>query len=153
MFRTKSLIFLSVVSIALIVSTAVIQEAGATLPGAVNINDSLSLDALNTVYNPSDTNGGQCPAGIFTISATFTNVSSSFFVDIAFEVARISTHVSLLGMTQNVSTAYLIVLPDYLGPDRILSPGESFSQDFRLCLNERRAFVFFVDAFGVPLNG
>ncbi len=45
------------------------------------INDSLSLGALDTFYNSSDP---RAPAGVFTISATFSNVSSDSFVDLFF---------------------------------------------------------------------
>lgn len=40
------------------------------------INDSLNLDSLNTALDPGD---DRAPAGGFTITASFSNISGTFF--------------------------------------------------------------------------
>lgn len=106
------------------------------------INDSLSLDDLDTAFDPGDT---RAPAGVFTIDATFSNISTDSFFDVFFEVAELTGGNEVLnadggpgGVGSQVSV-----------PGDVDS-GDTFVQTFEVGLQEASPFRFFVDAFGTP---
>ncbi len=106
------------------------------------INDALSLDDLDTAFDPGDT---RAPAGVFTIEATFTNISADSFMDVFFEVAELTGGNMLLNADGG---------PGGVG-SRVSVPGDvnsgdTFTQTFEIGLQEASPFRFFVDAFGTP---
>ena len=106
------------------------------------INDSLSLDDLDTAFDPGDT---RAPAGVFTIDATFSNVSPDSFFDVFFEVAELTGGNQVLNADGG---------PGGVG-SRVSVPGDvdsgdTFIQTFEIGLQEANPFRFFVDAFGTP---
>jgi len=113
------------------------------------VNDRLSQDSVSTSYNPSDP---RAPAGVYYISADFTNSSSNALQDIFFEVAMLTGGNQVLNADGGPGGvgATVSVPPESLGADGILSPGEAFNVVFEIGLAERRSFDFYVDAYGVP---
>jgi hypothetical protein len=116
-------------------------RAQITIPDVELINDALNLDNLETAYNPGDS---RAPAGVFTIDATFTNISASSFFDVFFEVAILTGGNSVLNSVGSNGVGSIVE-----GTSQ-LAPGESFDVVFEIGLQEASPFQFFVDAFGTP---
>jgi hypothetical protein len=112
--------------------------------GARVINDSLNLDDIDTSYSPSDS---RAPAGVFTISATFTNTSSDLLSNVFFEVVR-PTYAFTGDMVLNADSGPGGVGAKVSVPG-IINPGDSFEVVFEIGLQEQAPFNFFVDAYGV----
>lgn len=113
--------------------------AGGTGEGI--INDALSLAALSTSFNPNDS---RAPAGVFTIDATFSNVSSDSFFDAFFEVVTLTNDNTVLNATPTSDGRQLVRIP------KEIDPNQTFTQTFEIGLQEASPFRFFVDAFGTP---
>ncbi len=91
------------------------------------------------------------PAGVYTISATFQNkIGSPTVKNIFFEVATLTNSNVLINADGGPAGAgaILTIPATDLGPDGLLSPGESFTTDFAIGLQTLSPFDFFVDAFG-----
>jgi hypothetical protein len=108
------------------------------------INNSLHLNGTDTSYNPSD---GRAPAGVFTIEAAFTNISSDPLSNVFFEVVTLTGNNVVLnadsgpgGVDAKVSVPGTVV------------PGESFEVIFEIGLQQPMRFNFFVDAYGVEVE-
>ena len=104
------------------------------------VNDSLSLDSLDIDYVPADP---RAPAGVFTVTTTFTNTSADSLSDAFFEVTTLTGGNTVLNADEGDGGVGSIV---YAGD---LLPGESFEVVFEIGLDVRAPFEFFVDAFGV----
>ena len=109
-------------------------------PEPTNINDSLSLDGLDTDYDPADP---RAPAGVFTVTTTFANTSADSLSDVFFEVTTLTGGNTVLNADEGDGGVGSTVNAGDL------SPGESFDVVFEIGLVVRAAFEFFVDAFGV----
>ncbi len=108
------------------------------------INDALSLDDLDTAFDPGDT---RAPAGVFTMQATFLNLSQGKIEDIAFEVVDLTRNNLLLNADGGPGgEGSRISIPGEV------EPGDSFSVDFEIGLQEASPFRFFVDAFGTVVD-
>jgi hypothetical protein len=120
------------------------------------INDFLILDNLATSYAPGDWRARE---GVFTIEATFTNISASSFFDVFFDVVTLTGGNEVQnadGGPGGAGAMVSVVLTDTTqtqqatqgNGDPSLDPGESFTVDFEIGLQTRQRFTFFVDAFG-----
>ena len=117
------------------------------LTGRVVVNDLVTLSPLVTSFNPAPVDGG--PAGTFTITATFTNTSSTVIHDPIFLVTQLSGGNLLLNADGGPGGVGALLTPD-VGADTILSPGESVATAFVIGLQVPTGFTFFVDLLGVP---
>ena len=105
-------------------------------------------ELLTTSFNPDPV--ANAPAGTFTITATFTNKSSSpHILNPFFKVAELSGGNLLLNADGGAGGVGATLTPD-VGDDGVLSPAESFTVDFVIGLQTRNRFRFFVDLLGVP---
>lgn len=116
------------------------------------INNRLSLVAQKTAFSPTPVSGG--PAGTFTVTATFKNVSADPIVGLFFRVAALTGGNLLLNRSGGAGGAGSTLTVPFAGDysDRVLSLGESIKIDFIIGLAARAAFQFFVDALGTPLK-
>jgi uncharacterized repeat protein (TIGR01451 family) len=118
-----------------------------------NINNLLTLGQVVTAYDPTD---GRAAAGVFTLSATFSNDGPSAVEGLYFQVVTLSPEANrLLNADAGPGGvgAVISVPGSALGQDGRLDSGEAFSLDFEIGLAERRAFALEVDAYGQPLAG
>jgi hypothetical protein len=95
---------------------------------------------VSTAYNP--TPAAHAPAGVYTIQATFTNISASTLTDLLFQVHTLSGGNVLL----NALGGPAGVGAQVAGPEAV-APGESFAVSFEIGLARRQPFRFLVDAF------
>lgn len=113
------------------------------------INDLLNLDNITTSYNPTPV--PDAPAGVYTISATFSNISATDIKDLFFNVAELTGGNVVLnadGGAGGVGPTVSVPL-EVLSDDAVLTPRESFTIDFDIGLTSLNSFDFFVDAYGV----
>lgn len=113
-----------------------------------NINVQLANTDGSTSYNPTPV--ADAPAGVFTINATFENISSTELEDLTFVVTQLTGGNLLLnadGGPDGVG-ARKSVLPAALGSDGILSPNEEFDEVFEIGLQQQQRFTFLVDVYG-----
>jgi hypothetical protein len=116
------------------------------------VNDHVSLSVSSTALDP--TVGPAAPAGVFRITAALTNLSSLPLRNPFFRVIELSGDnvlVSQDGRSEviQVSSKGARQTPD-VGPDGVLSPGESVIVEFAVGLQSRERFTFFVNVFGEP---
>lgn len=104
--------------------------------GAINLSEAITAD-FTTDFDPDDP---RAPAGVFTIHATFSNISADDLSNIFFELDVLENGNVLLNADGGTTI---------LGP-AILGPGERFTIDFEIGLQNESPFRFFVDAFGTP---
>ncbi|MCB0212771.1 MAG: hypothetical protein KDJ52_25740, partial [Anaerolineae bacterium] len=121
-------------------------------PPPTDVNALLNLDSAQTNYN--HTSAPNAPAGIYTITATFRNISTATLKDVYFEVAQLSNNNLLLNADGGPGGpgAILSVPPASLGPDAVLSPNETFTLGFEIGLASAKPFNFLVDAYGVVVD-
>lgn len=117
----------------------VLERTGVFCPEI--INDSLNLDDLNTAYDPADP---RAPAGVFTVTTSFTNTSPDTILDAFFEVTILTNDNTVLNADEGEGGGGSIV-----SVGDVVS-GETFDVVFEIGLSERAPFDFFVDAFGIP---
>ena len=117
------------------------------LTGRVVVNDLVTLSSLATSFDPTPVDGA--PAGTFTITATFTNTSSTVIHDPIFLVTQLSGGNQLLNADGGPGGVGALLTPN-VGADGILSPDESFTTAFGIGLQVHAFFTFFVDLLGVP---
>lgn len=88
---------------------------------------------------------------MFTVSATFANISVNSLSDMFFDIALLSGGNLVLNCDGGPGGVGCDVpVPDSaLGPDGVLSPGESFTVEFEIGLQTANPFDFFVNALGV----
>ena len=104
------------------------------------INDALTLDNLDTAFDPHDR---QAPAGVLTIEATFTNTSPDSFRDVYFRLDAgvnqvLNADSGLGGEGARIS-----------GPDR-LDAGDTFDVVFEIGLQEASPLRLLVEVYGTP---
>ena len=95
------------------------------------------------LFDPTPVLGG--PAGIFTITSTFTNISSSSIKSPFFVLIKLSGYNVLL----NADEGSTVMMTPYID-DGILMPGESITLHFIIGLQDVTSFTLFVDFFGLP---
>ncbi len=132
------------------ISSVVSKQANAN--GAEVINNSLSLDNVAVSYD--GTLCGETDSGTFTISATFSNnTSSGYLSGLYFKVVTLTGGNMLCNADDGAGGAdsILTVTSADLGGDGVLNPAESFTVDFKIGLASLNPFQFFVDVYGVPI--
>jgi hypothetical protein len=117
------------------------------------INDRLNLDQVQRSYDPTPV--PNAPEGVYTISATFRNISSVTLRDLFFEAAVLTGgNVVLNAYGGPEGEGAVIPVPSAnLGDDGTLAPGGSFTVDFEIGLATLQPFSFYVDAYGVSVEG
>jgi hypothetical protein len=119
-------------------------------PDLVNINDFLALVSLSDTYNPNDIRP-DAPGGVDTITATFQNISFKQLGHLQFMVQTLSgSGYKVLNASGNGRKGSVVLVD--LGDDKILSPGESFTQVFKIGLLSEQPFSLFVDVFGKDVS-
>ncbi len=109
-----------------------------------DINELVMLEHdPKTAFDPTPVPNG--PAGTFTITATFTNISSSLIQSLFFVVRKLSGHNILLNADEDTTA---MLTPDVDG--EILIPGKSITQDFIIGLQDVSSFTLYVYVFGIP---
>ena len=112
------------------------------------VNDFVTLDpALDTAFN--GTPEPDAPAGTFTITATFTN-SSAIALRVPFFLVMELTGDNLL-LNADEGAMGVGATRTLEAGDGVLAPGETAAVDFRIGLQVREPFRFFVDLFGESL--
>jgi hypothetical protein len=107
------------------------------------------LLAMSPVTTTSDaTPAVNAPAGTFTVTATFTNISSLSIASPYFRVTELSGSDLLLNADGGPGAVGARISGEP-GPDGVLAPGESMTVEFIIGLQTWQAFRFFVDVLGV----
>jgi hypothetical protein len=121
--------------------------------GVKKINNRLDLVKTRLTYNPNPVDNA--PAGVFTIASTFKNRSSTPLRNLFFKVIILSGGNLVFNADGGPGGAGAIVsVPAVaLGPNKTLDPGESFTAEFKIGLKKRLPFLFFADAYAVPMSG
>ncbi len=86
--------------------------------------------------------------GTFTITTTFTNVSSKSIIFPLFVVMELSGDNFLLNADGKTTGVDATLNPDV--SNEVLLPGESMTADFVIGLQDLEEFTFIVDLLGVP---
>jgi hypothetical protein len=123
-----------------------VEVDAATSPEIVN--SLVTLVSLTQTRSRTAVPGG--PAGTMTIRATFENATDVPIAAPFFEVAELSEGNLLLNADGGPAGVGARVKAD-VGPDELLSPGESFTTEFLIGLQRGRRFRFFVDVWGQPI--
>jgi hypothetical protein len=111
------------------------------------VNAFVTLDPdLDTASDPTPVPDG--PAGTFTITATFTNTSATALHVPFFTVTELSGDNLVLNADEGVQGVGATRTPEV--GDRVLAPGETVTVDFRIGLQTRAPFRFFVDLLAEP---
>ena len=133
-------------------SLAVVVVASST---SMPMNAYLRRDGQDASHNPVAAPGA--PAGVFTIQATFTNVSTVAITDLFFLVTTLDGNggITFLNASSSPGGADAVV-PVPLGANGTLEPGETFTVAFEIAMVQRQSFAFVADAYGSavrePLN-
>jgi len=120
------------------------QPAGQVGDDGELINGALSLDNHSTAFDPGDS---RAPAGVFTCTAAFTNITDTSFSNVFFKVNTLTGGNTVLNALDGGGEGSRIAAP------AVLNPGESFVSEFEIGLENPRPFEFFVNAFGIPGGG
>ncbi len=132
-----------VCSVELLVSTVFADEV---------ITSRLSVIDQETAFSPTAVSDG--PAGTFTITATYKNISPDPIVGLFFRVVTLTGGNVLLNRSGGAGgTGSTLTVPftgDY--SDGVLSPGGSVKIDFVIGLATQAAFQFIVDALIPPTS-
>jgi len=113
------------------------------------VNAFVTLDAdPETAFDLTPVPGG--PAGTFTITATFTNTSTTPLRVPFFTVTELSGDNRLLNADEGTQGVGATRTPEV--GDRVFAPGETVTVDFVIGLQARERFTFFVNLFGEPVR-
>jgi len=125
------------------------------------INDVLQNPSVNHRLKLTNTTGSynvtpqpNAPAGVYTVKATFTNVTEVSLEQVSFSVANLGSGNVLLNAQGGPAGvgAKILVPPEALGADKILSPNESVTLTFQVGLAQAGASALTVDASGTPYD-
>jgi hypothetical protein len=114
-----------------------------TLACPENINASLNLAGIATSYDrtPRD----NAPSGVYTITATFTNISANDLTNLYFNVATLTNGNLLLNADGGpAGVGAILTAPGY-----VVHLGDSFQVIFLVGLQARMNFTLYVDAYGI----
>jgi hypothetical protein len=113
------------------------------------VNDLVALAAdVDTTSDATPVPGG--PAGTFTITATFTNTSTTGLRFLFFGVSDLSGGNLLLNADVGPGGVGATVTPEVAGD--VLAPDASVTVAFVIGLQTQERFTFFVNVFGEPLR-
>lgn len=117
-----------------------------------SVNHRLKLANATGSYNV--TPQPNAPAGVYTVKATFTNVTEVSLEQVSFSVANLGSGNVLLNAQGGPAGvgAKILVPPEALGADKILSPNESVTLTFQVGLAQAGASALTVDASGTPYD-
>jgi len=115
-------------------------------PAEQVVNGLVTLNSLTTSTNTTPVLYG--PAGTFTITAHFTNTSSTPIKMPVFIARQLSNGDLLLDADRPPGTVGARLTPNV--GDGVLSPKESLTATFTIALRTRVPFTFLVDLLGVP---
>jgi len=131
-------------------SNGIIVDPGAPgiIPSIRHINASLSQEGAPVASHdpsPDASHPELSPAGVFTIAATFTNISFDSFTDLFFEVPTLSEGNVVLNADGGPgAVGARITVPE------TVNPGDTFTIVFKIGMQEQAPFNFFVEALDVP---
>jgi hypothetical protein len=112
------------------------------------VNDRVALDAApTTTFDATPVVGG--PAGTFTITATFTNTSTTPLRFPFFSVSDLTGDNLVLNADGAPGGVGATVIPEVVGD--VLAPGASMTAEFVIGLQTRERFTFLVDVLGEPV--
>ena len=110
------------------------------------VNEVFALTELSTAFHP--TPGPDAPAGVFTITATFTHTGGLAISQPFFRVVELSGQNLLLNANGEPGGVGATLTPTV--PSGGVQSGETFTAVFEIGLQELQAFTFFVDLYGTP---
>lgn len=123
-------------------------EFGAIPPETVNNLVSLASNPVTSLSAIPTPNG---PAGTLFITATFTNMSTIPLRKPFFQVVELSGGNVLINADSGPGGVGATLTPN-VGPDQLLTPGESVTTEFRIGLETLNPFTFLVDVMGEPVE-
>lgn len=107
------------------------------------VNQLISIDNLSTFYDSGDVRAG---AGVYRITATFTNIGDRDLSDLVFEALFLTGSNVLLNADGGpAAQGATLSVPNDTFADGFLDPGESFSQRFEIGVATTQPFSFFVN--------
>lgn len=116
------------------------------------VNHRLKLESSISTYDP--TPQSNAPAGVFTVEATFSNVTEVSLEDVYFSVAGLGSGDVILNADDGPGGmgATISVPDEVLGEDGILDPFESFTFRFNVGLASGIVSELVIDANGAPYD-
>jgi hypothetical protein len=111
------------------------------------VNDLVAVGNVSTDFDATSIPGG--PAGIFRITAEFTNTSNQTIVNPFVEVVDLTGGNLLLNANSGAGgVGARLTLPD--SATSLFLPGASSTVEFLIGLQQREQFTFFVNMLGDP---
>src|SRR5262249_16635865 len=112
------------------------------------VNDRVALTpGLQTSFDAAPVPGG--PAGTFTVTATFTNTSTTPLHSLFFSVSELTGGNLLLNSDGGPGGVGAILTPKLAGD--VLEPGASVTVEFVVGLQTPEPFTFLVNVFAEPV--
>ena len=130
-----------------VLTTTLLVTSALAVPSI--INSSLDLTALSGTFD-SISDPPNATGGTFTVTATFTNISADSFTGVFSETTTLGgpgCACVILNRTGGPAGVGSTLSAD-LGPDSLLTPGESFTLVYDVGLTTPSPFDFFVDILG-----
>ncbi|MEM7032345.1 MAG: hypothetical protein AAF629_22530 [Chloroflexota bacterium] len=121
---------------------------GEPQPSQLNVNAAINIINVSGSFDSTPQENAQF--GVFTIQAEFRNVGDQPIKLMSFAVTELNNGNTLLNNTNGelgVGASFPIPGAD-LGEDEVLAPGESFTVNFVIGINQFRPFTLLVNAFG-----
>jgi len=137
MVKTRKKIFVAIAAL------MVFALVGSAAWAATILNDQATAD-LTTSFDP--TPAPHAPAGVLTITSTFTNISATPIVNPFFEVIELSGGNHLLNADNGPGGVGSTLTPILSGG--VFAPGDSFVLDFDIGLRTLDRFTVFVNLLG-----
>lgn len=110
--------------------------------GAALLNSLLTLNGYTATYNPTPV--PNAPAGVYTLSATFTNRTTNPIQQLYYRIVTL-TGKNLLLNAQGGPTGEGGVIK----AATMVTPSASFTMNYAIGLQQKAAFTFLVDAYGL----
>jgi hypothetical protein len=121
---------------------------GEPQPAQIDVNAVLNLVDVQKAFDRTPQENAEF--GVFTIQARFKHVGAEPIKNMSFVVTELSNGNTLLNSTNGAlgAGASFPVPGAVLGADEVLAPGESFTVDFVIGINQFKPFTLLVNAFG-----
>jgi hypothetical protein len=114
-----------------------------TVASPVNINSSLQMTKVITSYDR--TPQASAPSGVYTITATFKNISTNNLTDLYFKVVTLTNGNLLLNADGGPAGVGAILT----APGHVVHPGDTFQVIYHVGLRTSVNFTLLVDAYGI----